>query len=450
MVNTARSSANFTQDSSWEIQKKWYYTFDGELTTEPISRKGKRNLSVNREIKSWDKLYLDNTTWKISNTPSSTSQLIENFEEVAEMLAEKQQEQQQEELQKQKSQQKETQNLQVDELKKLLEEPDKFAVGNKIEYTDSKGNIIEWEIIQPITWTAEWSISIKTSKQQNGFAKRIDLLEADKNFKVTKFATNSDEINLNKETVQQIIEARESLESKNSSVLEELKNAKRKWNQEGIKNLYQIIKRLIGEENELKNKYENVKKYDNKQLNTLDTKWIRWRWPSSRLKRDDEGREIILKIPNIKIVRDRRSRRKLNKLVKYFNHVKNDSDKAMKYILTQARGNRIDTVTWANSLIQWINRWTYNLFHSTGFVMSKSKFEEMFTFKKQELLYQFSNNIKNLTTDEKNIIKAIEQRMDYYKDAYMREHYGVGVQENTHQPKEWKVFTMNNTDKLAA
>ena len=77
----------------------------------------------------------------------------------------------------------------------------------------------------------------------------------------------------------------------------------------------------------------------------MDTKLIKSRWISRKTIKTADGKETLTKRPSIKINKNRRSRRKLNQVVKSFNGFKKDSDSAVKYILTQERGSRIDHLT---------------------------------------------------------------------------------------------------------
>lgn len=303
----------------------------------------------------------------------------------------------------------------VARLKELLWDSDKFAIGNKITYDGKEGEIVDWEV-------AEWEVRVKY-KWWNTMPIKKETLENNDTFKVIE---QKNKINPElKELIEGLIASQEKNREENSSLLEELKDAKRKWSTERIQNLKNLIKNAQAKTKELQDKYKvETVKYPKDEIATMNTKRIKWRWISRKTIKTADGKETTIKRPSLKRNKNIRSRRKLNKVVKAFNGFKTDSDSAVKYILTQERWGRIDALTWADSLAQSMNKGRYNLLHKTWFVMSKDKFSDKFDKQKKVIIDNFSKNINpDADSKEGKTIKALEDRMKYYKQEYLNKHY---------------------------
>ena len=266
----------------------------------------------------------------------------------------------------------------------------------------------------------EFNSKLEEEKQQTNIANENKVAE------LTTQLNNADEKILSlEETVNKLLEAQKENRENTSQSLEDILNSKNSGDSETVNKLLEEIKKLNQDKKTLETKSkEEILKYPQDQIATMKTKLIKWRWISRKTIKTADGKETIIKRPSIKINRHRRSRRKLNQVVKAFNGFKKDSDSAVKYILTQERSDRADTITWINSLIQLWNRWRYNLLRKRWFVMSESDFEEKFDKQKKKIIDKFKNNIKpEKDTAEDKTIKALEARMSRYKQDYMNKHY---------------------------
>lgn len=211
----------------------------------------------------------------------------------------------------------------------------------------------------------------------------------------------------------------------NSAALEKAKEAQNFWNSKELKNKQNEINWLMKEKKLLEEKYKvELLKYPPDEMAKLSTKRIKWRFIKIKHKKTADWKETKIERPNLKINKNIRSRRKLNQVVKSFNWFKEDSDSAVKYVLTQERQTRLDHISWWAALKSAENRWRYNLLHKMWFVMSKEKFETKFDIQQEKIIGKFKNDINptEWSTEEKTI-KALEDRMLYYKKDYMKKHY---------------------------
>lgn len=227
------------------------------------------------------------------------------------------------------------------------------------------------------------------------------------------------------EKLNKLLEAQKENREETSQNLEDVLEAKKSGDPESfnkfLTNLTELLKKkwMLNEDSK-----KELLEYPENQISTMKTKLIKWRWLSKKTIKTADGKETTIKRPNVKINRHRRSRRKLNQVVKAFNWFKKDSDSAMKYILTQDRMGRVDTVTWMAAMSSAENRGRYNLMHKTWFVMSKAKFEEKFDKQQKKIIDQFKNNINPAEwSAEDTTIKWLEARMKRYKQEYMNKHY---------------------------
>ncbi len=322
----------------------------------------------------------------------------------------------------------ETQNSKkVEELKKMLEQSDnKFEIWNKISYTNSNSSEIVWELI----WDhdsdpaiAEWSIQIKLDWTEKKIAISKSSLESNDTFKVIE---QKNKLNpALKALIEWLIESHENNREETSWLLKDLKEAKRKWDTKRIDNFKRLLKEAQNTAKSLQEKYKKeTVRYPEDEIATMDTKLIKSRWISKKTIKTEDWRETTIKRPSLKINKNRRSRRKLNQVVKAFNGFKKESDSAVKYILTQERWNRLDNLIWSDAAGQSMNRWRYSLLHNSWFVMSKVKFEEKFDKQQKKIIDKFKNNINpSADSDEGKTIKALEDRMKYYKQDYLNKHY---------------------------
>ena len=210
-----------------------------------------------------------------------------------------------------------------------------------------------------------------------------------------------------------------------SESLEWTLDAKKSWDSEKLKAAKEENEKLIKEKKALEAKYKvELFKYPPEEIATMKTKLIKWRWISKKTITTEDWTETTIKRPSIKINKHRRSRRKLNQVVKAFNWFKKDSDNAVKYILTQERSDRVSHIIWDTAGVQMMNRGRYNLMHKTWFVMSKAKFEEKFDKQQEKLIDKFKKNIDPVEwSAEATTIKWLEDRFKRYKQDYMNKHY---------------------------
>jgi len=257
----------------------------------------------------------------------------------------------------------------------------------------------------------------KTEENKNKQDKLSDL--------TAKLKDSDEKIGSLEETINKLLEAQKENREKTSKSLDDVLNAKKWWDTESVKKLKEEIKQLIQDKKELEKKSkQDLLKYSSEEIATMKTKLIRWRWISRKTIKTEDGKETTIKRPNVKINKHRRSRRKLNQVVKAFNGFKQDSDSAVKYILTQERLGRMDNITWTEALMQSMNKGRYNVIYKLWFVMSKDKFEKKFDAQQKKIIDKFKNNINpEKDSPEDKTIKALEDRMARYKQSYMKKHY---------------------------
>ena len=267
---------------------------------------------------------------------------------------------------------------------------------------------------------AEFEEKLDTEKQTQNTQDENKISE------LTAKLNNADEkIGSLEETVNKLLEAQKENREGTSKSLEDILESKKSWNSETVNKLLDEIQKLNQEKKTLETKSKaEILKYPEDKIATMKTKLIKWRWISKKTITTEDWKETTIKRPSIKINKHRRSRRKLNQVVKSFNGFKQNSDSAVKYILTQERQTRVDHIIWWAGLDQSLNRWRYNLMHKTWFVMSKAKFEEKFDKQQKKIIDKFKNNINSVKdTAEDKTIKALEARMARYKQDYMNKHY---------------------------
>jgi hypothetical protein len=363
----------------------------------------------------------------------SQAENVEPDPELQKKLAEGALKQEQENAQKQQeindlksSENPEEKDKKIDILKSLLEKMDnKFEVWNKITYENKSWNKIEAEILEKQkdwSFPAEGDVVIKDSGG-NVRSMTKSTLENNASFKVIE---QKNKINpILKNLIEEIIKSHEEIRLEQSQVLEDLKNAQKTWDPKRINNFKNIIRELERKNKELEAKYKKEEiKYPQEEISRLSTKRIKRRFIKLKTSKTAEGSETTIKRPSLKRNKNIRSRRKLNQVVKSFNEFKNNSDSAVKYILTQERQTRAEHILWGAKIDEAINRWRYDLLHKTWFVMSKAKFEEKFESQKKKIIGNFKENINpSEWSPEDTTIKALEKRMDYYKKSYMDKHY---------------------------
>ena len=314
----------------------------------------------------------------------------------------------------------------IESLKEMLEKVDNdFEIWNKIEYDNSKWTKITAEIVEKDKdWDLpkEWDIVLKIGNNYRHMTQST--LENNSTFKVID-QKNKLKSSL-KELIEGLLQSQEDIRKENSSLLEDLQDAQRKWDKKRIDNFKNLIKELENKNKDLKDRYQKETiKYPADEIATMDTKLINWRWWSRKTIKTEDGYETLRKRPNVKRNKNIRSLRKLNQVVHALNNFKKDSDNAVDYILTEERGSRIDNLMWVDALWKAINRFQYKFLFKMWFVMSKSEFEEKFDAQQEKIIGKFKTNINPAKwSDVANKIEAIEKRFKRHKQEYTNKHYG--------------------------
>lgn len=207
----------------------------------------------------------------------------------------------------------------------------------------------------------------------------------------------------------------EQNKKENSDNLEKLKEAKKSWDEEKIKQLKALIKKLALEKKGLKDKFTwELPKYDSKEINKLKTKRIGFKLVSSH----NINGQTVLTWPQLLLRRNIRSRNRINKTIKKLNKIWNDSTRWIKYVLSKS------------SLRTLWRFWTwYKQLFNPFSIRDTEKFDKVFDEQKTKFINDLESAMdKNrMSDDDKKTLQLIKNRIDYYQKAYKRKFITVWI-----------------------
>ncbi|HKL44332.1 MAG TPA: hypothetical protein VJ892_03570 [Candidatus Absconditabacterales bacterium] len=194
--------------------------------------------------------------------------------------------------------------------------------------------------------------------------------------------------------------------TRNSSNLNDVLEAKKSGNSEKLEELLAENKRLKEEKATMK---QEVLKYPGGNIRTLRTRRITGGITLNSSK-TEKGRKVELNMNRLGLVKNLRTRRKLNKTIRKFNDIGSDPKKGVIYIMSKA-----------NKRQGGIIRSEFKKIWNTLTIRDKDKFDEIFNKQKKKFIDDlFGNMSGKLTVRDEKIKESISRRIDYYQKAYKR------------------------------
>ena len=297
-----------------------------------------------------------------------------------------------------------TQNNTFDDTeKKMLIENLKFLIEKKTEQEEKQNNEEEEELQE---------IQNNKTKQKEEDLQQVDELKkllAEKDDELSKkderISTMENDINLLREQLRE-------LSDKNHDALEALRDAKKNRNQEIIDEQRKTILRLIEEKRALNDRYTwKLPKYE-WNIQTMETKRIELRWFGS----DSVDWQRVLTWPQLRFRQNLRSRRRINTTVNKLNEIWNDPKKWVNFVLTRTFGYDPLSISW--------KVWTWFKNMRKFFKIRDIKtFDEMYNKQKKYFIDNLESKMaaNSMSANDKKVIAAIKNRLDYYQAAYKRQ-----------------------------
>ncbi len=298
----------------------------------------------------------------------------------------------------------------IENRSKLSEHPDDDLENIKMEAIDSEN----YEVAAIIRDTLndkknkiqeennkEFKDNLETNKKENKEEQHneVEKLKAqleEKDKKIDSFGKR----------LKEIEEKLEKNKSENTAKLDDLLKAKNSWDTEKVKKLEAEIKEL--KEDKANWKKETLK-YPGWDLRTLRTKRIKG-WITFDSSKTEKGRKLEMNLNKLWLVKNLRSRRKLNKTIRKFNDIGNDPKKWIIYIMSKA-----------NKRQWWIVRSEFKKIWNTLTIRDADKFDEVFNKQKKKFIDDLFGKIwTNADTRDTKIKESITKRIDYYQKAYKK------------------------------
>lgn len=247
--------------------------------------------------------------------------------------------------------------------------------------------------------------------------KEVDL---DKVNELKKLLSEKDEqiiqktetINSMQNQIDELKKELSEISDKNHDALETLKEAKKSKDQEVIKTQREMILKLIQERKALRDKYAwELPKYE-WNINTLETKRIELKLFAS----NSVDWQKVLTWPQLRFRQNFRSRKRINTTVRRLNEIWSDPKKWVNFVLTRTFGYDPLSISW--------KVWTgFKNMRKFFKIRDVNAFDEMYNKQKKYFIEDLESKMasNSMSENDKKVIAAIKNRLDYYQAAYKRQ-----------------------------
>jgi len=240
--------------------------------------------------------------------------------------------------------------------------------------------------------------------------KEADLQQVDELKKL--LAKKDEKIDAMQNDINSLREQLKELSDKNHDTLESLREAKKSQDQETIKRQREMILKLIQEKRALRDKYAwELPKYE-WNINTLETKRIELKLFGN----NSVDWQNVITWPQLRFRQNLRSRKRINTTVRRLNEIWNDPKKWVNFVLTRTFGYDPLSISW--------KVWTGFKNMRKFFKISDVKaFDEMYNRQKKYFIENLESKMaaNSMSENDKKVIAAIKNRLDYYQAAYKRQ-----------------------------
>ena len=240
--------------------------------------------------------------------------------------------------------------------------------------------------------------------------KEADLQQVDELKKL--LAEKDEKIDAMQNDINSLREELKELSDKNHDTLESLREAKKSQDQEVIKKQSEMIRKLTQERNTLRDKYAwKLPKYE-WNIKTLETKRIELKLFGN----DSVDWQKVLSGPQLRFRQNLRSRKRINTTVRRLNEIWNDPKKWVNFVLTRTFGYDPLSISW--------KVWTgFKNMRKFFKIRDVKAFDEMYNKQKKYFIEDLESKMaaNSMSENDKKVIAAIKNRLDYYQAAYKRQ-----------------------------
>lgn len=240
--------------------------------------------------------------------------------------------------------------------------------------------------------------------------KEADLQQVDELKKL--LAEKDEKIDAMQNDINSLREQLKELSDKNHDTLESLREAKKSQDQETIKRQREMILKLIQEKRALRDKYAwELPKYE-WNINTLETKRIELKLFGN----NSVDWQKVITWPQLRFRQNLRSRKRINTTVRRLNEIWNDPKKWVNFVLTRTFGYDPLSISW--------KVWTgFKNMRKFFKIRDVKAFDEMYNKQKKYFIENLESKMaaNSMSENDKKVIAAIKNRLDYYQAAYKRQ-----------------------------
>lgn len=256
----------------------------------------------------------------------------------------------------------------------------------------------------------EQAKNIEQNEKDKEDQKEADLQQVDELKKL--LAEKDEKIDTMQNEIDSLREELRKISDKNHDALETLKDAKKSQDQEVIKTQREMIVKLIQEKRALRDKYAwELPKYE-WNIQTLETKRIELKLFGN----DSVDWQKVLTWPQLRFRQNLRSRRRINTTVRRLNEIWSDPKKWVNFVLTRTFGYDPLNISW--------KVWTgFKNMRKFFKIRDVKVFDEMYNQQKKYFIDDLEAKMaaNSMSENDKKVIAAIKNRLDYYQAAYKRQ-----------------------------
>ena len=256
----------------------------------------------------------------------------------------------------------------------------------------------------------EQAKNIEQNEKDKEDQKEADLQQVEELKKL--LAEKDEKIDTMQNDIDSLREELRKISDKNHDALETLKDAKKSQDQEVIKTQREMIVKLIQEKRALRDKYAwELPKYE-WNINTLETKRIELKLFGNN---SVDGQKVITG-PQLRFRQNLRSRKRINTTVKRLNEIWSDPKKWVNFVLTRTFGYDPLNISW--------KVWTgFKNMRKFFKIRDVKVFDEMYNQQKKYFIDDLEAKMaaNSMSENDKKVIAAIKNRLDYYQAAYKRQ-----------------------------
>ena len=256
----------------------------------------------------------------------------------------------------------------------------------------------------------EQAKNIEQNEKDKEDQKEADLQQVEELKKL--LAEKDEKIDTMQNDIDSLREELRKISDKNHDALETLKDAKKSQDQEVIKTQREMIVKLIQEKRALRDKYAwELPKYE-WNIQTLETKRIELKLFGN----DSVDWQKVLTWPQLRFRQNLRSRRRINTTVRRLNEIWSDPKKWVNFVLTRTFGYDPLNISW--------KVWTgFKNMRKFFKIRDVKVFDEMYNQQKKYFIDDLEAKMaaNSMSENDKKVIAAIKNRLDYYQAAYKRQ-----------------------------